>query len=101
MLGTTIGGAYQLADDILDVSTSERGKPVGQDLRLGRPSAVVELGVDGAHAALRRALGRLPQMVPSAPGATEFRAWLVDVVRSVFAPAHALVPDREASSLSA
>jgi geranylgeranyl diphosphate synthase type II len=101
MLGTTMGGAYQLADDILDVSTSERGKPVGQDLRLGRPSAVVELGVDGAHAALRRALGRLPQMVPSAPGATEFRAWLVDVVRSVFAPAQALLSDREASSLSA
>lgn len=101
-LGTAIGTAYQLADDILDVSaSSERGKPVGQDLRHGRPSAVVELGVDGAHAALRRSLALLPDLVPSSPGAAEFRAWLVEVVHRVFAPTHAFIPHREASPLSA
>lgn len=102
-LGTSLGTAYQLADDILDVaaSPSERGKPVGQDLRHGRPSAIVELGVDGAHAALRRSLALLPDLVPSTPGAPEFRAWLVDIVGRVFAPTQAFASHREASPLSA
>lgn len=48
-LGETIGYAYQIADDILDCTAcaSEVGKPVGQDLLLGRPSAVLQLGLDG------------------------------------------------------
>ena len=42
------------ADDLLDaVSNAElHGKPVGRDLALGRPNAVVELGLEGAVARL-------------------------------------------------
>jgi len=99
-LGETIGAAYQLADDILDLtaSSSERGKPVGQDLLLGRPSAVLELGIEGAYAAFQRALARLPELVPSTPRADDFRTWLAGAVRRVFAPVYrpAVVSEAEA-----
>jgi geranylgeranyl diphosphate synthase type II len=89
-LGETLGAAYQLADDILDLtaSASARGKPVGQDLLLGRPSAVFELGIEGASAAFHRAIARLPELVPEAPGAQEFRAWLAEAVAGIFAPVY-------------
>jgi len=90
-LGTTIGAAYQLADDILDLtaSSSERGKPVGQDLLLGRPSAILELGIEGAYAAFQGAVARIPELVPVAPGSTRFRAWLAAALGRVFSPVHA------------
>ena len=103
-LGETIGSAYQLADDILDLtaSSSERGKPVGQDLLLGRPSAVLELGIEGAYAALQRALGRLPELVPDTPGAPDFRAWLAEAVCRIFAPVYTpAAASRTEASLSA
>lgn len=65
-LGTSIGEAYQVADDILDaVSAPELvGKPTGVDARLGRPSAVAELGLDGAikrlEACIESGLGSIP-----------------------------------------
>lgn len=87
-LGEAIGRAYQLADDILDCTAcaSELGKPVGQDLRLGRPSAVLQLGLDGAYAALGRAIARCSELVPATPAADHFRAWLSMLLRRVFAP---------------
>lgn len=50
MLGEKLGEAYQVADDIRDAAGDEDeiGKPVGQDLALGRPSAVEAYGLDGA-----------------------------------------------------
>jgi geranylgeranyl diphosphate synthase type II len=63
-LGENLGLAYQVADDLRDVASSaeELGKPVGQDAAHDRPSAVAELGVDGA-------VDRLIElsMVPSSP----------------------------------
>jgi geranylgeranyl diphosphate synthase type II len=49
-LGNWLGEAYQVADDIRDVAAdaAELGKPVGQDLCHGRPSAVTTLGLSGA-----------------------------------------------------
>jgi geranylgeranyl diphosphate synthase type II len=49
-LGDRLGEAYQVADDIRDVAgnAAELGKPVGRDAALGRPSAVAELGINGA-----------------------------------------------------
>jgi octaprenyl-diphosphate synthase len=47
-LGTAIGLAFQMVDDLLDVIGPETkiGKPVGSDLRAGIPSLPVVLGVD-------------------------------------------------------
>jgi geranylgeranyl diphosphate synthase type II len=104
-LGQAIGAAYQLADDILDVGASPtaRGKPVGQDLRLDRPSAVHQLGLEGACAALRRTVATLPELVPAAKGADEFRRWLAAATHRVFAPVDAAQrhAGAAASSLSA
>jgi geranylgeranyl diphosphate synthase type II len=68
-LGEKIGEAYQIADDIRDVAESSEalGKDVGQDAALGRPSAVRELGIDGAVQRLedlmQSALARIPECV--------------------------------------
>ncbi|ESQ16372.1 MAG: hypothetical protein N838_06085, partial [Thiohalocapsa sp. PB-PSB1] len=61
VLGENLGLAYQVADDLRDVASSadELGKPVGQDAAHDRPSAVAELGLDGA-------LGRLTELVTGA-----------------------------------
>ncbi|WP_425995187.1 polyprenyl synthetase family protein [Afipia sp. DC4300-2b1] len=61
MVGEKLGEAYQVADDLRDAAADEDeiGKPVGRDVALGRPSAVIELGMDGA-------LNRLQQLVHDA-----------------------------------
>ena len=47
-LGTTMGLAFQMVDDLLDILGPEEkiGKPVGSDLRAGIPSLPVVLGVE-------------------------------------------------------
>lgn len=69
-LGERIGEAYQIADDIRDaVSNPETiGKPVGKDEALGRPSAVRELGLDGAIARLRGLIEDGIDTIPACPG---------------------------------
>ena len=54
-LGTAMGLAFQMVDDLLDVLGPEEkiGKPVGSDLRAGIPSLPVVLGVERS-AELRR-----------------------------------------------
>lgn len=49
-LGTYLGEAYQVADDIRDVigDAASLGKPGGQDALLERPSAAQVLGLEGA-----------------------------------------------------
>ncbi|MEL7025904.1 MAG: polyprenyl synthetase family protein, partial [Pseudomonadota bacterium] len=78
-LGARIGEAFQVADDLRDALETEEslGKPVGQDERLGRPSAVTELGVDGAIARLKNILGGAISSIPSCPG----EAALAEMVR--------------------
>ena len=59
LLGERIGEAYQIADDIRDVvsSESELGKPTGRDQALGRPNAVHRLGISAA-------VERLEELLP-------------------------------------
>lgn len=82
-LGDHIGAAYQIADDLQDVlgRGEEAGKPVGQDLRLGRPNAVVELGVEGAMHALARTVREAEEAVPACVGRDGF----VRLVRAISA----------------
>lgn len=69
-LGARIGEAFQVADDLRDaLSTPEAlGKPVGQDAAHARPSAVTELGVQGAIHRLKDILSGAISSIPSCPG---------------------------------
>lgn len=79
-LGESIGEAFQVADDIRDhVSLSEEiGKPVGRDLVLGRPSAVIELGLDGAVDRLEGLVRQAVSAIPSCPGEAHLRAVILN-----------------------
>ena len=69
-LGARIGEAFQVADDLRDALYDEAalGKPVGQDVANARPSAVEELGVQGAIKRLQDILGGAIASIPSCPG---------------------------------
>lgn len=86
-LGEKIGEAYQVADDILDVTgtATEIGKPVGRDAALGRPSVVAQLGLDGAIASLKRLVAEATDSIPAIPAADALRA-------VIFAQAQGLLP---------
>jgi geranylgeranyl diphosphate synthase type II len=75
MLGERLGEAYQVADDIRDVASTEKelGKPIGQDVALGRPSAARELGIEGAIARLDYLVSGALASIPPCPGADELR----------------------------
>jgi geranylgeranyl diphosphate synthase type II len=65
-LGEWLGEAYQVADDIRDVMAdpTSLGKPVGQDLALGRPSAAIDLGLGGAIAYFEKLVQSAIDSVP-------------------------------------
>ena len=65
-LGEWLGEAYQVADDIRDVMADPEllGKPVGQDVALGRPSAAIDLGLGGAIAYFEKLVQSAIDSVP-------------------------------------
>jgi geranylgeranyl diphosphate synthase type II len=75
-LGENLGLAYQVADDLRDVASSaeELGKPVGQDAAHDRPSAVAELGLDGAVDRLIELVNGAIESIPDCIGADDLRA---------------------------
>ena len=76
LLGERIGEAYQVADDLHDLVSSpdETGKPANQDKTNGRPSAVRDLGFEGAVQRLETLLKEAIGSIPPCPGASELRA---------------------------
>jgi geranylgeranyl diphosphate synthase type II len=76
LLGERLGEAYQVADDIKDMESDEAelGKPVHQDQALGRPSAVLQLGLDGAVRRLEGLIAGAVAAIPSCPGEADLRA---------------------------
>jgi len=89
-LGDRIGEAFQVADDLKDalLDAETMGKPAGQDAANGRPSAVTELGVDGAIGRLKDILSGAISSIPSCPG----EAALAEMVRRT---ADKLIPATE------
>jgi geranylgeranyl diphosphate synthase type II len=79
-LGARIGAAFQVADDLKDalLTEAEMGKPAGQDAAHARPSAVQELGVQGAVSHLKDILGGAIASIPACPG----EAMLAAMVRA-------------------
>jgi geranylgeranyl diphosphate synthase type II len=74
-LGDRLGAAYQVADDLLDAIASEEesGKSSGRDVALCRPSAVRELGLQGAADRLDALVAEAAASVPACPGAKVLR----------------------------
>lgn len=87
-LGEGIGEAFQIADDIRDATSTadEMGKPSGRDEVLGRPSAVRELGLDGAVHRLERVIDDAVGTIPSCPGVADLGA-LIRLEARRFLPA--------------
>jgi geranylgeranyl diphosphate synthase type II len=73
------GEAFQVADDILDATSDAAtlGKPVGQDLAHARPSAVGQLGLDGAIAHLRHLAEEAVDAIPLCLGQTALRSHIL------------------------
>lgn len=69
-LGAAIGEAYQIADDIHDATaqSGDLGKPTGIDVALDRPSAVRQLGLEGAVRHLQACVERSVDVIPQCPG---------------------------------
>jgi geranylgeranyl diphosphate synthase, type II len=78
-VGEKLGEAYQVADDIRDAASDEDeiGKPVGRDLALGRPSAVLELGLDGALYRLHELVQGAISAIPPCPHGAELRSLML------------------------
>jgi geranylgeranyl diphosphate synthase type II len=78
LLGERLGEAYQVVDDIRDVTArpDEVGKPTGRDKTLGRPNAANQLGLDGALDRLDTLLAGTIASIPACPGAAELEALL-------------------------
>jgi geranylgeranyl diphosphate synthase, type II len=82
LLGDRLGEAFQVADDLRDAVEDEAsiGKPVGRDKALGRPSAVLQLGLDGAVARLKTLANAAVESIPDCPGRTLLRAAMLEEV---------------------
>lgn len=78
-LGEHLGEAYQVADDIRDVTgdPDELGKPVGQDLAHRRPNAVQALGLAGAVQRLRGLVAQAADAIPACAGQAELRSLIL------------------------
>lgn len=87
LLGERIGEAYQVADDIQDAvaDPATLGKPCRQDATLHRPSAVAELGVEGAASRLRQLIEQTLESIPACAGRDQLQA-LVRAQAQTFLP---------------
>jgi geranylgeranyl diphosphate synthase type II len=74
-LGECLGEAFQVADDICDLTAdpAERGKPANQDLVHARPNAVQMLGLAGAGQRLKALLDEAMGSIPPCEGAEQLR----------------------------
>jgi geranylgeranyl diphosphate synthase type I len=83
-IGLPLGHAFQLRDDVLGAfgDAEVTGKPVGDDLREGKPTPLVALAFTRADSADRKLLTRL--------GSPDLSADDIDNLRTVFARTGAL-----------
>ena len=79
LLGERIGEAYQIADDIRDVVSTEDdlGKPTGRDQLLGRPNAVAAMGLSAAVLKLEALVHAAMTEIPACAGANDLRAHIL------------------------
>ncbi len=85
LFGQRIGEAYQIADDILDVTGTpeELGKPVGRDVTLGRPNAAHDHGVHGSQHLIERLVREALAAIPTCRYPEELEGWTHDTARKL------------------
>lgn len=73
-IGRKIGLAFQIQDDILDVTSTieELGKPVFSDAKNNKTTYVTLLGVEGAKAEVERLTSEAIRLLDTLPGEKEF-----------------------------
>ena len=78
-LGAQLGEAFQVADDLRDAvgNPDDLGKPTGRDAALGRPSAVLELGIRGAIERLEDLVREAVDSIPACSGAAALRTLML------------------------
>lgn len=78
-LGEWLGEAYQVADDVRDVLADPAvlGKPIGQDVALGRPSSARQHGLAGAIDHFDKLVAHAIDAIPPCKGSKQLR----DLVR--------------------
>lgn len=83
--GQRVGEAYQIADDIHDVTgdPAELGKPVGRDATLGRPNAANDIGVHGSRHLLEQLLGQALDAVPPCGQKDELHSWVLETANKL------------------
>lgn len=71
IVGERLGEAYQVADDIHDVTgdADKLGKPIGQDAVYARPNAVAQHGLGGATKHLQQLVVDAIESIPPCAGA--------------------------------
>ena len=74
-VGDRLGEAYQVADDILDVTADPEdiGKPVGVDGALARPNSVLQRGMTASEALLRQRVEEAVDAIPACAGQAALR----------------------------
>lgn len=88
LLGARLGQAYQIADDIRDMASSEdeAGKPIGQDAAHGRPSAAREYGLAGAISVLDRMVDEAVESIPACQHQAQLKAAIMLEARRFLPP---------------
>ena len=73
MIATDLGVAFQIKDDILDVTSTEEelGKPIGSDEKNHKTTAVTLWGLDGAKEKLSAIMQEVRDNLSQLPGDKE------------------------------
>lgn len=77
-IGSRIGLAFQIRDDILDVTADEKdlGKPVFSDEKNEKTTYVTLFGIDGAEDRVRMLTDQAVDLLETLPGDSSFLIWL-------------------------
>ncbi|MDP3235827.1 MAG: polyprenyl synthetase family protein [Myxococcales bacterium] len=80
-MGELLGGAYQVADDLLDAVAADGGKPTRRDEALNRPNAVARLGIETALDHLNRLVAQAVDSIPACPGRESLAALVLQIAQ--------------------
>lgn len=90
-VGECLGEAYQVADDIGDVTGNDQdlGKPAGRDAALGRPNAVARMGMVAARTRLLGLVEQARAAIPPCAGGDELRVRFLAFTQQLLQPRRA------------